>query len=77
MTAYDKGDIPSYRQCASPGSELLLTHASTGGPPAPAVVLAQFLAEPRSFPLGLCAHRALFVPFQSGVSVFPSPVEVL
>ena len=56
-TAYDKGDIPSYRQCASPSSELLLTHASTGGPPAPAVVLAQFLVEPMLLPSGsLCTQ---------------------
>ena len=59
-------------------SRPMLTHASTGDPPILACMSGKSLVGGHySFPLGPDVHRFLFVPSHSGVSVSPSPVEVL
>ena len=58
-------------QCPSPSSEPLPTHASTGDPPTLACSFGSVSCGATAPFLWVCAHRVLFVPFKSGVSVFP------
>ena len=69
---------PNYHyQCLFPHSELQLSPASTGDPPILQVGLALALMRSLLFSLGLGVHETLCVPFKSGVSVSPSPVDFL
>ena len=65
-------------QCPHPCREPLLTHTSIGGPPTLAGSFG--LVSCRGYcscPLGLDTGKILFVPFKTGVSVSPSPLEGL
>ena len=66
-------------RCLFPAScrERLLTHACTGDPPTLAGRFASASCGSLLLFSGLGAHKILFVTFQTGVSVSPSPVEVL
>ena len=76
---YAKGNIPNHCcQCSHPCHEPLLTHASTGGPPTPASSFGSVSCGVHcSFPSGLGAHKILFMPSKTRVSVTPKSGEVL
>ena len=68
----------SYCQCVHPHGELLPTHTSTGDLPTLASRSGSVSClVTYSFPLSLGAHKIFFVPSKSGVSISPSPVEIL
>ena len=66
------------RHCPRPCREPLPTHACTGHPPTPVGSFGSASCGATcSFLLDLGVHKILFVPSKTGVSVSPSPVEVL
>ena len=64
-------------QCPCPHGEPQLPPASTGDSPILAGRSGSVLQGHCSFPLGPDTHTTLCVPSKNGVSVSPSPVEVL
>ena len=76
---YAKRNIPNHCcQYSHPCGEPLLTQASTGDPPTPASRFGSVSCGGHcSFPLGLGAHKILFMSSKTRVSVIPNSGEVL
>ena len=60
-----------------PWAEPLLTHASTGDPPTPAGSFGSVFCGVTAPFLSFGGHKVLFMPSKIGVSLSPSPMEVL
>ena len=74
-----RGTLPAWWYwCLHPSGEPLMTHTSTGIPPTSASRFGSVsFGGHCSFPLDLGAHKILFMSSKTGISVSPSPVEVL
>ena len=64
-------------QCPCPCGEPLLTHTSTGDPPTPAGSFGSVFCGVTAPFLSFGGHKVLFMPSKIGVSLSPSPMEVL